>query len=278
MFHLFANNVHCRRIFFGCCHDNSYAGALAAYTGNPLIAAKITLIKSGDKDLSFESMNFDVLDLHYVFKPISLALIGTAVATNGFGEYSESTVNSPSTLSAQPTDKNGAIIKWQEAADHDTGDIPNHNNAYVSAPPLRRPSASPKKGKKQGRSIFLNINNERVDPPPEDIDFEVKETILDFIEERDFCVFYHLGGGCLTDSLGKSCRYRHGPLLNKKELLVLRYHVMRIPCDSGSNCRYTKCIYGHICLDQPSCPRGARCQLYRFHNVDATAVKVWRPT
>jgi len=275
MFHLFANNVQCKRIFFGCCHDCAYVMALSAYTGNPLIAPRITLLASRHNGGYYDALNYEIIDLPYVFRPISISakspLARNSTGNDEYGDLSsQSNTRTPSTISDQPMEGSRAVTEWQKAAK-------DSSDGMTVSLPRRLPSDSPRKGRKQERTVLLNINDERVDPRPEEEDLNIKESMLDRMEEREFCVFHHLRGGCLTESLSKCCRFRHGPSLNEKELTVLKHHVRRSPCDKGPRCRLPNCMYGHVCPNQPGCHWGARCQLNKFHAVDPTAVKVWRP-
>ena len=68
MFHLFANNVHCKHIVFGCCHDSSYRVALDKYVGDPFMAFKLTLLKSYETNPSFEGLVFDSVKFPRVFR------------------------------------------------------------------------------------------------------------------------------------------------------------------------------------------------------------------
>lgn len=147
----------------------------------------------------------------------------------------------------------------------------------LSASPVKR--AGPQQSRRtlawnpNERAILLNINNERVDATTEKIDYEVMEDMMDRIEVRKFCNYHHLLGGCITTFNGGTCKYVHDPELNAMQLAALRTVVRRRPCELGSECRRSDCIYGHVCREQ--CPK-ATCSLKRFHGVDATAVKVWR--
>ncbi len=272
MFHLFANNVHCKRIFFGCCHDSSYAIALAAYTGNPLIAPRINLLASGDNDDYYQSLKYEIVDFPHVFRPITfssksyLPCADTRDSQPG-GFSSPTTSCTPSTSLDGATVKE-AVAKWQEVAEE-----------IVESPFHQRPlSRSPRKGASTRKSVLLNVDDERVDSPPNAEDLEVRESMLNRAEERRFCSSYHLRGYCSTGTMGVVCKYRHHPALNKQELDILETWARQSPCRAGSSCRMPDCIYGHVCQNQPGCAKGVRCRLASFHRVDKTAVKVWRPS
>lgn len=273
MFHLFANNVHCKRIFFGCCHDSSYAIVLAAYAGNPLIAPKIILLGSENYNDYYRSLNYEVVELPHVFRPVSFSAKASRPCNGCTGDLQPGNSFSPIMSRTPSTSLDGAIVKetvanWQEAVG-EIDELPLHQRSL---------SRSPKKGPHAAKSVLLNVDDERVDPPPKVEDFEVRESMLDRAEERRFCSSYHLRGYCSTGRTGIICKHRHHPALNKQELDILETLARRSPCTAGSHCRTPDCMHGHVCQDQPECARGARCRLACFHKVDKTAVKVWRPS
>lgn len=154
---------------------------------------------------------------------------------------------------------NQALANWQAAA-----------NASIPLRARARPQAKLDSGWSTERNVLVNINDERVDPELGEVDHETSESMLDRMEEQQFCVFYHLQNCCAT----MSCRFRHGPRLNNNELRFLKQNSRRLPCTFGSGCRKPDCLYGHVCADQPGCKMGPKCRLYRFHEVDKTAVRV----
>lgn len=267
MFHLFVNNVHCKRIILGCDYDSSYASALSGYDSTPLIAAKITLLASGDDNDRCELTKYDMLDLGSVFNPItSLSSWYDGESSPPTDDVLQTTSGSTSSFKATEPDKD-----VHEAAD-------TQNTWSMSPPRHLRHLHPPRRVAKQDKIVLLNIKNERVDPSPEPEDFETRESMLDRMEVRGFCKYYHLRGKCSIESSGEKCKFRHGPDLNKEELKILENDFKKSsPCHSGSHCRNNQCTYSHVCPDQPGCPRGVHCKLYKFHEIDPTAIRVWRP-
>ncbi len=267
IFHLFANNVHCKRIFFGGCHDSVYASALATYVGHPLIAPRIILLGSGSIDDYYRSLHFDVVDLSHLFRPISSSAKDYLPISQA-GSFQPGGFLSPTTTSLNEITTEEAVAKWQEAAE-DTVDMPLHQR------PLSR---SPNKSLYGRKSVLLNVDNERVDPPPKLEEVEVRESMLNRAELQRFCSFYHLRGYCPSERTSVPCKYRHHPALNEQECDVLETWTRRLPCKAGSVCHSPDCMYGHVCQSQPGCAKGPLCRLACFHQVDKTAVKVWRPS
>ena len=252
MFRLFAENSHCKRLFFGCCHNCAYATSLRYYSGKP-----ITLLESSEGDPTsplFKALPFETIGFTQTFH---------LAASSDRSSHPASSVDY---AKSNPMPNNGnieGIAKWQEAANDHIGSPQN----------IHRSSASPHRKR---RTIILNVNDERVDSPPQKEDPESKKLMLKRIAEKKYCTFYHLLDTCLTDRTGKVCKYRHGPRLNSHELAILKNFSRRLPCTIGPTCRNTHCIFGHTCEKQPGCPFGEGCNLARFHDIDKTAVRVWR--
>lgn len=265
MFHLFADNVQCRHLIFGCCHNSAYAVALEQYASNPITASSITLLKSYEDDTYFENLPFGSVEFPSVFrsKPFN--------ATGRMGEDIEFMQDFPhpsasvqiARESAQGvTEKDGALARWQAAS-----------NAAIPLPTRHPRPTDSTSSWASTQTVLLNINDDRVDPPLLDEDYDTAEDMKDRMEIKRFCHFFHLQNNCINPG----CKFRHGPRLNPKEMDVLRNYVRGLPCAAGSKCRRRECVFGHSCHDQPGCIRGGRCSLYRFHHVDPTVVRVWLP-
>lgn len=246
------NNTHCKRVFFGACHNSGYAIALDFYAGNPVIGPRITLLASSKDDEYFDTLNHEKISLPSIFQskyPVH-------------GSFSPPTPARTPTSLEEVVSKPEAVAEWQAAA-----------NVNATSPRLRYSNSllqqsDPEKG------VLLNIHDERVDGPPKSEDSETVKSMRDRIEERKFCTFYHLLGKCQIAA--HTCTFRHGPDLNRQELHFLENYTRHLPCGSGSQCRNKDCVYGHNCQSQPGCTRGPRCSLQKFHEVDKTAVRVWR--
>ena len=276
--HLFANNVHCRRIFFGCCHDEAYAMLLQRYVANPVVAPRITLLASSNHQDSFDSLPFDMIGLPQVFRPSSFSATDNSTMEDGdfFPRSAPVKSRSPSdrVRTASPhtaTTSFGSIPKWQEEAIAKWQGEANGHGFH------RRLSNPQRNGVRSKEPVLLNIHDERVDPQPKEEDPESKEMVQARMAEKKYCTFFHLLDSCNSERMGKTCNFRHGPRLNEQELVILQNIARRLPCAVGSTCRDPVCVFGHSCQNQPGCRYGARCYLAKFHNVDKTAVRVWHP-
>ena len=262
MFHLFVNNIQCKHVIFGCCHDDFYAAVLESYISSPIIASRITLLKSYEDKPYFESLPFQSVEFPQVFR--STPIKGTDILAAD-ADHTQ--------VLAQSPDPGRTKTSANEAADGDKA-----TNASIPlparAPALARPHAKVHSGWATEKNILLNINDERIDHELEEVASETSESMLDRITLQRFCTHYHLQKGCFT---GKACSFRHGPKLNKDELRFLKQYLRRVRCVSGSTCRRPDCLYGHVCANQPGCEKGPACAFYRFHEVDKIAVRIWSP-
>ena len=267
MFHLFANNVQCKHIVFGCCHDSSYRVALEKYISDPFMASKLTLLKSYETNTSFEGLVFDSVKFPRVFRSTPYR------ETDRFGEEADDIqgliqhLGSDRTAmdvegSSAETDK--AIARWRATA-----------AASTSMSSLARPSVKDHSSWAIDEGVLLNVNDERVDHELEGVDDETCKSMQDRISVQNFCRLYHLQQS--PCQLRETCSFRHEPRLNGDELRFLKIYYRRKPCGLGSECRKPNCLYGHVCPHQPGCPYGSRCHLSRFHDVDKAAVKIWSP-
>ena len=271
MFHLFANNIQCKHLIFGCCHDSAYVPTLERYACNPIMASSITLLNSYEVLTSFKDLPFDFVEFPSVFRSTPYKETDRLAEDIDYVQDLQQEIDFNRTPQ-QTEQRNGkeepgvneAIAKWQASA----------GTSWPVLAPVRTPPKADL-GWATEKKVLLNINDERVDQELGEIDQETSESMLDRIEKRRFCHFYHLQDYCVTHLAGKPCNYRHEPKLDKQELRFLKQQSQLRPCSFGSQCRRADCMYGHVCPHQPGCERGPRCALYKFHDVDKTAVQIW---
>ena len=298
MFQLFANNMQCKHLIFGCCHDSAYVATLEPYAANPIAASNITLLKSYEDSTHFEGLPFNSVSFPRVFRSTPFKAIDRLAedidymqdfprpptsSNNRTREIEDPTtskevvverqkviakrqetsneIEEPTTSKEVAAERQKVVAKWQETANAST--------------PLSTPSRHPRPRSSWNstQNVLLNINDQRLDQPLLPEDPSTSSSMKDGMEVKHYCHYHHLIGNCVTPG----CKFRHWPKLNPKEITVLRNHVRKLPCPRGSRCRQADCVFGHVCLDQPGCPRGARCLLFKFHEVDLTVVRVWQP-
>ena len=273
MFQLFVNNAQCKHLILGCCHDAAYVPTLERYTYNPIMAASITLLKSYEVVIFYNSLPFEFVEFPSVFRSTPYKETDRLAEDNEYLQglqpqldFNRTSQQTEKHSAKEETGTNEAIAKWQASA----------GTSWPVLAPARASAKAPL-GWATEKNVLLNINDQRVDQELREVDYEISVSMLDRIEERRFCLFYHLHDSCITHLTGKPCNYRHEPRLNEEELRFLKRESQRRPCSFGSGCRRPDCIYGHVCPHQPGCGRGPNCALYKFHEVDKTIVRVWSP-
>lgn len=274
MFHLFVNNVQCKHLIFGCCHNSAYIVALEPYASNPITASRITLLKSYEDNTYFDGLPFASVEFPHVFRSTpfketdrlaeDVDYMQDFPQQSGSGGFTRE-VEKPS---AEVIGE-GAALPKRQAASNASVPLPNWHSQQMN----RRSTWG------SNQMVLLNINDERIDPPLLEEDYDTLESMKDRMEVKRFCSYYHLQGNCvsLNPTSKQVCNFRHGPKLNSQEIVVLRNYAKKLPCGRGSRCRQSECVFGHNCRDQPGCTKGARCSLYKFHDVDPTVVRVWQP-
>lgn len=279
LFQLYVENVHCKQIIFGCCHESTYVTVLEPYMDNPLAVSRVNLLRSCPHDDYYNALPFELVEFVSVFHSANLREINVPVDTseppvddsvNLCPQHQESATSGDE--SGQHSTNIQAIYDWQAVANKNI----NVRGLNTRRPP--RPRIQTQGSGQQitwgpsDKAILLNVNNQRVDTFLGELNDEVHESMLDRMDERDFCIWHHLKGICYN----RTCKFRHGGL-SKAELVVLIVYVRaRKPCEIGSGCRRAGCHGGHLCPRQPGCERGESCPFYGVHDVDTTAVKVWQ--
>lgn len=136
MFRLFVENLQCKHIFFGGCHDTGYLSLLTPFRGK---ADRITLLKAASYHSEFHSLHLDVQDVSSLFRIISL----DEYAVNGSLGKPSRPMSSPTKLPLHPK----------------TGYVPPHLRKDGLSPHLRKvvehtstgldPSADENEGREQ---------------------------------------------------------------------------------------------------------------------------------
>ena len=85
---------------------------------------------------------------------------------------------------------------------------------------------------------------------------------------------YFLATGLPKDAVNGMPQYEHDPTVDREEIKALAFTARRTLCKRGSGCRGIMCYYGHICPDEPNCPRGSMCTFEQLHGMDTNPVKM----
>ncbi|KAF6231848.1 hypothetical protein HO173_009931 [Letharia columbiana] len=271
IFKLHLYDSHCRRILFGCSHDNGYARLLEDVPDKP-IRDQITLLegvpferelfqlKSTYRTTRFEGLfratKINVYNQQYPQPP---GLPPPQVQlTAGLPPYqSPYQPGIARTISASPSAPlNPAAPTWASAA-------MTAPSQMASPPPTPQPTANVTK------QVLRNRYGQRIDTIMSYDPNEVKR-----IKKLKMCNVHFLRGDCPYDP----CTHDHFYKPNKNEMATLKYVSRMTPCKFGSECDDLKCIYGHRCPNdvegKKDCRWGENCRFEReLHGLDRAVVK-----
>lgn len=243
--------MQCKHIFYGCALNDTSLATLDAYKYDPIIASSITLIKSSPPEDTNIHVAFELVELPSVFRSLN----DVEYSDTGAGD-SASDVNG----------KSSAAAKWSRFAP-DRVRTRNTNGQRESNGLPGSSWDSPQ------RTILLNINNQRVDPPRPHFDAKSFDLFMAKYKTKKLCHFHYLLGNCYASK----CSYTHQSQITPEELDILRFCTRRLQCSELTKCRKINCIYGHICPYEKAgfCSKGRECLFRAVHDVDRTAVSVW---
>ena len=248
---MFLENVQCKHIFYGCALNDASLATLEAYKYDPIIASSITLIKSQAPEDTNIHIAFQLVELPSVFRSLN----EIEYSDTGAGD-SASDVNGTSS----------AGTKWARFAP-DRARTRNTNGQRESNGLPGSSWDSPQ------RTILLNIDNQRVDPPGPHFDPKSFDLFMAKYKTKKLCHFNYLLGNCFASK----CSYTHQSQVTPQELDILRFCTRRLQCSELTKCRKINCIYGHNCPYEKAgfCSKGRECLFRSVHDVDRTAVRVW---
>lgn len=276
MLDVFAVNVQCKHVYFGCATTAAAISALDAYKYDPIIGTSITVMQSKPSKDPDVHITFEIDNLPSVFRPYSdaepmVAWNGVTTVVNGnppgpyideWGRIDEF----PSATDVYARNMTSAVDNWNRTAG---------NRAKISPrKPTNRPTNKVNRLDWDSEyTILLNIHNERVDSDLGKIDKKIHEDFMNRYKNKKLCHFFHLLGVCRA----ADCSYSHQGRLSQEEIKVLRFIVRRLKCGSLSACRTSGCVYGHSCPYEKSgfCTKGKECPFKAVHGKDHAGVSIW---
>tara|TARA_R110002003_G_scaffold109_3_gene9109 strand:- start:1247 stop:2194 length:948 start_codon:yes stop_codon:yes gene_type:complete len=310
---MFSQDVHCRRLLFGCSHDNGYARALEEYSDKPEIVEKVVLLEGVPFEKELVPLPYGTKKFLGLFRDTKIVLNPSAVPyvynqpATPVGPSSNS-INGAKTYSMLP----GLPTRFPAPVSRPTGimdsPLPSRAALAASSPLPRTPSAStlasdsfPNLGKTvswaskaaappppvsdapvykpalREEQIARNRAGQRVDPQTKDYD----KTEVDRVKKLKLCNVHFLRKECPYDT---NCTHAHKYNATADEIRTLRLVARMAPCTNGSGCQDLKCIYGHRCPAPPhkynhvkgtkSCIFGEACKFPpELHDIDMNVVK-----
>ncbi|KAF1941492.1 hypothetical protein EJ02DRAFT_347714 [Clathrospora elynae] len=311
-FKLFSQDYHCRRLLFGCSHDNGYARALEECSDRAELLKKVVLLEGVPFEKELVPLPYNTKKFPGLFRDTKLVVWG---ASNAFIPPQPTTLKEPlsyspktfSILSGLPTrfpapprsPSNGEPLMdsplpgkaWLNLPRTPSSStlasdgypaikpVPVTMNSWAAkaaapAPPVTHSPVY--KPANREEVIARNRAGQRVDPPCKDYD----KTEVDRIKKIKMCSVHFLRRECPYED---NCTHLHAYKPTKDELSTLRLVARMAPCLNGSGCQDIKCIYGHRCPAPPhkhhmkgtkSCIFGDSCKFPpELHDIDTNVVK-----
>ncbi|KAI2628010.1 hypothetical protein GGS26DRAFT_560708 [Hypomontagnella submonticulosa] len=243
MLRLMVNNLQCKHIIFGPCHDKGYIVELRPYQLEETVSSRLSLLETTPAPYDFKELVFRRVKFVNVFRSEFLPESPIAVSTP---PPSAKTVNG-SSFPLTPSSPASLAIRPKEG------------------------SKTPEPPRKY---YLVNAGNMRVDEPLELFDAESERRVRERIakEGRGPCNRFHLNGVCEEPG----CTYFHGPRFGQAEQLVLRHKARTGFCNFKGACKVADCYWGHHCKYQAYgkiCQRYNSCLFASTHDMDLTPVE-----
>ncbi|KAI0380210.1 hypothetical protein F5Y04DRAFT_257721 [Hypomontagnella monticulosa] len=246
MLRLMANNLQCKHIIFGPCHDKGYIVELRPYQLEPTVSYRLSLLETTLAPYDFKELLFRRVKFADVFRseflpgsPIaSSAPLPSTKTPNGssFASMLRTPTPSPSPLASRPKSLAG----------------------------------TPEKTKTR-KYYLVNSVGQRVDEPLPQAD---EASIQRFNERRSKerpgtgpCNRFHLNGLCDEGE----CSYFHAPRLGLGEQLIVRIKARGSFCHNKGDCMLADCYWGHQCKYESYgkiCQRRDACTFAETHGTD----------
>jgi hypothetical protein len=303
---MFSQDFHCRRLMFGCSHDNGYARSLEECTDRPEIVGKVVLLEGVPFEKELIPLPYSTKKFTGLFRDSKIVLNGaapahtyaTAPATtpgpSSPGPKSYSIFSGLPTRFPAPTRPPGLMDSpLPSRAALASSNMPRTPSSSTlasdgqlkppeswaaklaaAAPPA--PAAPVYKIPIREEVIARNKAGQRVDPPCKDYD----KAEVDRVKKMKLCNVHFL----LHECWSPGCSHTHDANPTREELSTLRLVARMAPCIKGSGCQDIRCIYGHRCPAPPnrthnrkgtkSCIFGETCRFpLELHDIDTNVVK-----
>lgn len=310
--HMFSQDMHCRRVLFGCSHDNGYARTLEEHVDKMDVVEKVVLLEGVPFEKELLSLPYSTHKFPGLFRDTKISLNGATyynAPANGAAPGSPKIYNmlagmpsrfppprpaimdSPLPSKAALAMSNGlprtpssstiASDGFQAQVQATAKPINNAWAAVAAAKPPPEPEQKyiPKPSTVvREESIARNRAGQRIDPSCQLFDKDE----LNRVKRMKMCNVHYLRGTC---PYGPKCSHSHDLHPSNDELLTLRLVARMSPCINGSGCQELKCIYGHRCpaplqnrtgsmRGTKGCVHGDSCKFpQELHDIDTTVVK-----
>jgi hypothetical protein len=305
-FRTFSRDYHCRRLLFGCSHNNGFARVLEEVSDNSETVSKVVLLEGipFEKELlglPYNTKRFPNIfrDSKLVASPSNTFVPGrlrhvSGVATPLQKNYDISTglptrfpaplppvMDSPIPVTANavrlPRTPSTSTIASDGFITTKAAPAITSWAAKAAAPPPPGSAVPKYEPADRNEVIARNRAGQRIDPPCKDYD----KAEVDRVKKLKLCNVHYLRQEC---PYGVNCAHRHDYNARRGDLATLRLVARMAPCISGSLCQDIKCIFGHRCPAPPSrekVPKGTKSCIFKdsckfpieLHDIDSTVVK-----
>lgn len=307
-FKIFSQDYHCRKLLFGCSHDNGYARVLEECSDKPEIVSKVILLEGVPFEKELLPLPYGTKKFPGVFRDSKLVALGTN-APPPVRPLQPSGISSPATASkvydvapglpgrfpAPPpqvmdspipgrasmalprTPSSSTIASDGFVATLRPALVVNSWAAKAAAPPPPASASPAYEPADRNKVIARNRAGQRIDPPTKDYD----KPEVDRIKKLKLCNVHFLRQECPYDM---QCTHKHSYQPSRSEIVTLRLVARMSPCLMGSACQDYKCIFGHRCPAPPSnkkVPKGTKSCIFadtckfplELHDIDTNVVK-----
>ncbi|KAF2024785.1 hypothetical protein EK21DRAFT_77906 [Setomelanomma holmii] len=303
---LFSQDLHCRRVLFGCSHDNGYARVLEEFSDRPEIVGKVVLLEGVPFERELIPLPYETTKFPGLFRDTKIILNPSAVPYI-YNQSVEEPLNGAKVFNIMaglptrfpPPDRAISVMdsplpsqaalatssrlpRTPSASTFGSDNFPALNQPITwankaAAPPPPAPETPVYKPVTRDEIIARNRKGQRVDPPAKSYD----KAEVDRIKRMKLCNVHFLRQEC---PYGTNCTHIHNYKASDDEIKTLRLVARMAPCNNGSGCQDIKCIHGHECPAPPhkynhikgtkSCIFGEQCKFVpELHDIDRDVVK-----
>ncbi|KAH6642315.1 hypothetical protein C7974DRAFT_385225 [Boeremia exigua] len=304
-FKIFSQDYHCRRLLFGCSHDNGYARVLEECSDKPEVVSKVILLEGVPFEKELLPLPYGTKKFSDVFRDSKLVVWNNSygpsqhrrvsdtvspsrkaydISTRPPGRYPASTpqvmdspIPSRATAVGLPRTPSSSTIASDGFVTNKAAPLMNSWAAKAAAPPPPMSVVPSYEPADRNEVIARNRAGQRIDPPCKDYD----KTEVDRVKKLKLCNVHFLRQEC---PYGMQCTHQHNYDPARSEIATLRLVARMSPCINGTGCQDIKCIFGHRCPAPPNrakVPKGIKSCIFadackfpiELHDIDTNVVK-----
>lgn len=284
-FKLYSQDYHCRRLLFGCSHDNGYARLLEECSDRDELLDKVVLLEGVPFEKELVSLPYKTKRFPDIFRDskliawlanktfnaLSPSFVPTGISGFDIKESANFVVSTglpsrfPAPASPRPLSTSSLLDSplASSAALNHIARTPSTSSLASDGLITRKPTVEP-----------MNYAAKAAAPPPsaspspvykashrdeviarnragQRVDPPCKsydKTEVDRIKKLKLCNVHFLRKEC---PYGEHCTHSHAYSPTESEIATLRLVARMAPCVYGSGCQDIKCIYGHRCAAPP---------------------------